>query len=152
MRASKSNLEHRVMPEARVIVVIATAIGTIVLLHLTLANTASAESVLQKRTTAVEASDRVLFCIEKAEQPSETIALSRFQASRSGRSQTAIVRMSGWATLPGKGTPDTLLAAKCSSELRKLAEEWRFPGAAQSAAFAQSPSAIHQMWRHDSAR
>ena len=62
------------MPEARVIVVIATAIGTIVLLHATLATTASAEAVLQKPTTAVEASDRVLFCIEKAEQPSETIA------------------------------------------------------------------------------
>jgi hypothetical protein len=132
------------MPEARVIALIATAIGTIVILHLTLTTTASAEPV--------GASDQVLFCIEKAEQPSETIALSRFQKSRSARSQAAIVRTSGWATLPGKAAPDTLLAAKCSFELRKLAEEWRFPGVVQSAAFAQSPSVIHQMWRHDSAR
>jgi hypothetical protein len=152
MRVSKSDPELRVMPEAKVMVVIATAIGTIVLLHLTLATTASAESVLRKQTTAVEAPDQVLFCIEKAEQPSETNALSRFQASHSQRSQANVVRAAGWATLPGKTTPDKLLAAKCSSELRKLAEEWRFPGAVQSADFAESPSAVHQMWKRDSAR
>jgi hypothetical protein len=152
MQVSKSDPELRAMPEARAIVFIATAIGTIILLHLALETTASAESVLQKQTTAIEAADQVPFCIEKAEQPSETVALSMFQASRSKRSQANIVRKAGWATLPGKTTPDRPLAAKCSFELRKMAEEWRFPGAVQSADFAESPSSRHQMWNHASVR
>ena len=136
----------------RILVVAATAIGMMVLLQSSVTITASAEALTQKQTALAEASDQVLFCVERAEQPSETIALSKFQASRSPRSQASIVRTCGWATLPGKTTPDKLLAAKCSFELGKLADEWRFPGTVQSAAFSQSPSVIHKMWRHDTAR
>jgi len=137
---------------AQALVVTATAIGMMVLLQSGVTITASAQALTQNQTALAEASDQVLFCVEKAEQPSETFALSKFQASRSTRSQTSLVRTSGWATLPGKTSPDELLAAKCSFELRKLADEWRFPGAVQSAAFSQSPSVIHKMWRHDTAR
>ncbi len=152
MRVSKFSPASWRRPEARTMVVSAITIGMMVLLNFSVTTAASAETLTRNQTAAVEASDQVLFCVERAEQPSETFALSKFQASRSKRSQASIVRTSGWATLPGKISPDKLLAAKCSFELRKLADEWRFPGAVQSAAFSQSPSVIHKMWRHDTAR
>jgi hypothetical protein len=138
--------------ETRAVLLAAIIMTTIELPLMGIANTAAADGLTQKQSSLVQASERVPLCVEKAEQPSETIALAKFQTSHSSRLQADIVRTSGWATLQGMSPPGNGLINKCAVELRKLVRDWLNTGTVQSAAFSQSHSAPPKMWKPASDR
>jgi hypothetical protein len=87
--------------------------------------------------------DRVTLCVERAEQPSQAMAMAKFQASKSLRLQDEIVRTSRWATSQSMQPADGRLVRSCSFELSKLGKDWIYhPDSIQAVEFAQGASGV----------
>jgi hypothetical protein len=104
---------------------------------------AVAESpVAPTHMTAAQSAAAVAFCVAKAEQPSESRALSEFQASHSRVLQVDIVQRTGWAASEGRPATDAGLAKACSAELAKLLKTWRFVAGPSVAALPSNGDAL----------
>jgi hypothetical protein len=62
----------------------------------------------------------VPFCVAKAQENTEQVALAKFRAEQSAYSRSDLVTQAGWATFGVAKTPDSALARACSVKLYEM--------------------------------
>jgi hypothetical protein len=80
----------------------------------------SADQLAQDRAETAVVAALVPFCVAKAQENTEQVALAKFRAEQSAYSRSDLVTQAGWATFGVAKTPDSALARACSVKLYEM--------------------------------
>jgi hypothetical protein len=98
----------------------AIALGIVGFSQLGWRTAASADQLAQDRAETAVVAALVPFCVAKAQEGTEQVALAKLRAEQSAYSRSDLVSQSGWATFGVAKTPDSSLARACSVKLYEM--------------------------------
>jgi len=77
----------------------------------------NADQLAQERADTAVVAALVPFCVAKAQEGTEQVALAKFRSEQSSYSRSDLVTKAGWATFGVGKSPDSALARACSATL-----------------------------------